>query len=175
MRKIEIKSGDKYNNLTVLKEVEPKYDNKNSMIRMIECECDCGNKCIVQLSHLRHNNTKSCGCHHKKMASITMTKTLLQHGRNRKGNTKPEYVSWQSMKQRCYNTNKDNFSNYGGRGIKVCDRWKDSFINFFTDMGERLEGYTLDRINNDGNYEPTNCRWATHKEQMNNQRKNIQI
>ena len=175
MRKIELELGSRYGNLTIVKEVEPAYNSKMEIIRRVECNCDCGNNAIVRLLNLRYGNTKSCGCGQRKISSLTMSKTLLKHGRNKKGNTKPEYVSWQSMKQRCYNTNKDNFSNYGGRGIKVCDRWKDSFINFFTDMGERPEGYTLDRINNDGNYELSNCRWATYKEQRNNQRKNILI
>lgn len=80
------------------------------------------------------------------------------------------YKTWISMKQRCYNPNSYGYTYYGGRGIIVCDRWKTSFKNFLEDMGERPEGHSLDRINNNGNYEPSNCRWATSKEQSNNKR-----
>lgn len=175
MRKIDIEIGSKYNSLIINKEIKPIYDSKGNMIRLVECTCDCGNEIIVRLGNLRYGTTKSCGCLQRKRSSETMSKTLLKHGRNKKGQITPEYRSWINMKQRCYNVNKDNFKNYGGRGIKVCDKWKDSFINFFQDMGERPIGKTLDRINVNGDYEPSNCRWATYKEQMNNQRKNLQI
>ena len=82
------------------------------------------------------------------------------------------YWSWRSMKLRCYNKNNHNYKNYGGRGIKVCDRWRSSFANFLADMGERPFGHTLNRINNDGNYEPLNCKWSDGKSQCRNQRNN---
>ena len=94
-----------------------------------------------------------------------------KHGhRSKYGKTSPTYNSWRDMKTRCLNSNCPDYKNYGGRGIKVCERWMD-FTNFLADMGEKPEGLTLDRINNDGNYEPGNCRWATWKEQRRNQRK----
>ena len=80
------------------------------------------------------------------------------------------YKRWIAMKQRCYNPNHNAYNNYGGRGIKICERWLNSFSNFFADMGERPNGMTLDRINNDGDYTPRNCRYATPKEQIKNQR-----
>jgi hypothetical protein len=93
-----------------------------------------------------------------------------RHGHGRDGKRTPTYLSWQNMRQRCHNPNTPRWDHYGGRGITVCARW-DSFENFLSDMGERPEGTSIDRINNDGNYEPGNCRWATSAEQMSNRSK----
>lgn len=95
---------------------------------------------------------------------------LLEESEYEEMRASPAYQSWRSMMTRCFNQNYDRYSDYGGRGITVCERWQ-TFANFLEDMGERPEGHTLDRINNDGNYEPQNCQWATLSEQARNRRK----
>ena len=159
-KRLEIKSGDRYNKLTIIKEVEPKQYGKKFNRRFL-CKCDCGNETIVCLSRLRSNHTKSCGC-------IRGISTIHGHTKN-KINTKT-YNSYIGMKQRCYYVNHKFYENYGGRGIIMCDRWLESFNNFLEDMGERPEGCTIDRINSDGNYTPDNCRWSTTSEQSKNRR-----
>src|SRR5262245_44169457 len=126
------------------------------------CRCDCGNELTADGSNLRNSNTQSCGClQHEK---VTQLSTI--HGAAKRGSLTRTYISWAQMLQRCRDTKRKN---YGERGITVCSRWS-SFENFLTDMGERPPGLSIDRIDNDGNYQPDNCRWATPKEQRQNQR-----
>lgn len=109
----------------------------------------------------------SCGCFNRERSREQLT----THGKSK---TKT-YKTWDCMKQRCYNPNDNNYPNYGGRGIRICDRWLESFTNFYDDMGDRPKHKTIDRIDVDGNYEPGNCKWATPKEQCNNTRNTVRF
>lgn len=129
------------------------------------CRCDCDGKMVVAIgSRLAKGTTRSCGCIRRE----TTKKLKTTHG---KTNT-PEFWIWAAMIARCSNPNDARFASYGGRGISVCLRWTGSFQSFMDDMGTRpTVEHSLDRINNDGNYEPTNCKWSTDVEQANNRRK----
>ena len=120
------------------------------------CHCDCGKEHNARGTYLRNGTVTSCGCA-KEPHGMTMT---------------PEWRSWREMLARCGNPNNDRYGNYGGRGIKVCDRWK-AFTNFYADMGKRHSGTSLDRINNDGDYSPENCRWADRYTQQQNTRRSV--
>lgn len=130
-----------------------------------ECVCDCGSKSIVNGGNLKTGHTQSCGCFHKERTSATS----VTHGKSKTN----EYSIWAAMKARCYD---ESNSSYGGRGIAVCERWLTSFANFLADMGPRPSpAHSIDRRNNNGNYEPGNCRWATPKVQANNTRSTVLI
>lgn len=132
-------------------------------------QCECGNKTIVIRYGVISGTTSSCGCFQRESLSLRRT----SHGHKRNGTESKTYKCWRTMLGRCFNKNNASYDDYGGRGITVCDRWLNSFENFLDDMGESPEGMSLDRFpNNNGNYEPENCRWATVKEQHRNTRAN---
>jgi len=129
------------------------------------CACECGKDKAIYSYDLKSGHTKSCGC----LRQETTGNKLKTHGLS---NKIPEYESWKGMKKRCANPKDKEYRNYGDRGIKVCDRWLNSFKSFYADMGSKPSpSHSIDRIDVDGNYEPSNCRWATPKQQRNNQRK----
>jgi hypothetical protein len=233
MRRVEIKEGDRYNRLTIVKEVEPYIDLKSkNKIRMFETKCDCGNVIICRLNNLRTNQVMSCGCTKidngvKKRSEVILgekynkltiikdmgivnnyrkveclcecgEKTIVNLNSLRISHTKScgcqtkysglstrflekhglskhyLYITCTGMKQRCYNKRCKSYKDYGGRGIKIYGPWINDVESFITwvleNLGERPEGMTLDRKDNDGHYEPGNLRWATALEQVQNRR-----
>ena len=127
------------------------------------CRCDCGTVKEIAAGSLRKGQSTSCGCYRTEVNSTN------PHYKS------PTYNSWDNMIGRCYRSSQPDYDSYGGRGITVCQRWRDSFHNFLSDMGVRPEGMTLDRLKVDGNYEPGNCVWSTNKTQQNNKRNSIRI
>ena len=162
-------SGQKIGRWTVLLKCSNQMQKKTGNILWL-CRCECGTERIVASNNLSNGKTKSCGCYADEIKRLR-----IKHGLTRRGFKKTlEYNSWASMIQRCTKPTNHKWKDYGGRGITVCTRWRNSFIKFLEDMGRRpTPMHSIDRINNNGNYEPNNCRWATPKEQRTNQRKII--
>lgn len=154
--------GNRYGRLTVISDAPP---NDRWNRRRVHCRCDCGDTRSYELSAVRTGNTASCGCAvRERIAQVTYS-----HGQ--RGSM--AYQSWASAKQRCTNPNNPAYPRYGGRGVVMCDRWLHDFAAFFADMGERPSPlHTLDRRDNEGQYSPDNCRWATSQQQNENKRSN---
>lgn len=149
------KPGEKYNSLVVLGEAAKRGEK-----RYVKCLCDCGGETIVRLTHIRSGQIKTCGCgrSHRKT-----------HGMSRS----PEFKSWLHMKERCHKEDNPQYHNYGGRGVEVCSEWRDDFQAFYDHIGPKPSPeLTVDRVDNDGNYEPGNVRWASRQQQCRNFRCN---
>lgn len=166
MKKVDVPAGTVFGHLTFVSYAGNKGKNRAGLFR-----CVCGNETVIAVCDAKTGNTKSCGC----LMPQLVSQKKRQHGHARDRTQTPEYNSWVNMIARCTVTTRPDYYRYGGRGISVCDGWK-TFERFFADMGPRPAGTTLDRYpDRNGNYEPSNCRWATPKEQANNQRTNVDI
>lgn len=160
--------GQKFGNLFVVARLGSSEEGKATWI----CSCGCGNLTIVITTRLRNHGTKSCGCLRVKRL-IEIQKTGKENSNYKHGGYsefRAEHRAWSGMIQRCTNSNNEKYSIYGGRGIRVCERWR-IFENFLADMGKKPSVfYSLERMNVNGDYEPSNCKWATAKEQNLNRR-----
>lgn len=158
-KRLVVGVGERYGKLEVIEEVESRVTPNGTVVRRFKCRCDCGKEKVVGLGSLRNGGTKACGC--------------LQGKHGHGGSHTSEYFTWSGLRARCKDLNNRN---YGGRGIKVCARWLESFPAFLEDMGRRPSPeHSIDRIDVNGDYEPRNCRWATAKEQARNTRFNVLV
>lgn len=164
--------GRRFGRLVVVSERPYVQPNGRKRLRWL-CRCDCGTEATVDGNHLRAGRIQSCGC-----IVVDTNVARSTHGDTRGDYVPAEHSTWAMMINRCTNPRASDYRHYGGRGIKVCDRWlygtctKTAYECFLIDMGRKPTlKHTLDRIDNDGNYEPTNCRWATWTEQRRNQRR----
>ena len=156
-------SNERFGKLLVIEPVG-KTPNRHIIWR---CICDCGNELRTASTHLLSGHTTSCGCYLNNIRG----KATITHGKSKSST----YKVWCEIIERTSNPNSKKYERYGGKGITICQRWRDSFEAFLEDMGERPKGTSIDRINNLGNYEPGNCRWADHKTQCRNRSSNINL
>ena len=161
MPKFKDLSGKKFGRWTVIR-----FSKRVGKYYLWVCQCKCGKTGYVNRDNLKYGTSKSCGC-------LKKEETIKRNTTHGKTNTKT-FKSWCAIKQRTLNKNNNMYYAYGGRGIKLCKRWR-SFENFLADMGERPKGTSIDRINNNGGYNPSNCRWTTNKQQAKNKSNTILV
>jgi hypothetical protein len=171
MKKLNIDEyiGKNYGRWAILSEAQGRMYSKG-LVRYVNCQCSCGTLKKVDLNSLKRGKSTSCGCYNKEVLverqtthGLAMLSTGIRH---------LDYCIWMKIKSRCLNKNDKSYKHYGGRGIKICDRWKDSFKNFIDDIGWRPDNsYSIEREDYNGNYEPSNCKWILKsKQSLNNRR-----
>ena len=166
-KRADIKEGDRFGYLTVICETEPNITPCGTVQRKFLCKCDCGNHVIRMRSTLQKSKNQSCGCKQLTLADRTRKYTKEQR-------ESFLYSTWHGMRQRCLDPNSSHFANYGGRGVIICEEWLNDYTKFYDWALENgaCKQLTLDRIDLNGNYEPSNCRWADAETQMNNTTQN---
>lgn len=165
----ETKPGTKFNRLTF---IGLAHRNPKNRQWFWKCVCECGNEVISMGHNIRAGKTNSCGCLQKERASAAVKKHGMSQGRDTTG----LYLIWKNMRQRCLNPKNKRYADYGGRGIKMCDRWVESFQNFVDDMSPRPSmNHSIDRTDNDGNYCKENCQWAIDITQSRNRRVSVRV
>lgn len=153
--------GKKFSRLTVVSQAYKHFSPSGRSENKVDVVCDCGKKKSVYVSHLVKGNTRSCGCFRSELTS--------ERNERHKDYGSPEYVTWCAIKQRCLNPKNRKYPKYGGSGISICDKWKESYDAFLCDVGRKPKDCSsLDRIDNSRNYEPGNVRWADSKTQVRN-------
>lgn len=169
---IELETGARFSSWTVLS-----FAGFVANYRpMYLCRCNCGTEREVFSRSLRQGRSKSCGCAARQVWAEITRKAKLRHGNTVDRGATPEYTAWLAIKARCYNENEKCYTRYGGRGIRVCDRWLGSFENFLADMGPRpTPDHSIDRKDVNGNYDPDNCQWETQTRQQRNRRNSMVI
>lgn len=180
MKLIDI-TGQRFGRTVVIRKLPPRPSKSGGSDWL--CVCDCGKEHVAISSNLRIGHTTSCGCVAREWSSYmgsnkefidVRSKSVTKHGNKRRNNVTVEYKTWLAMKRRCYDKKYKDFHIWGGRGIIVCERWRSSFENFLSDMGNRPVGkYSIDRIDPNKNYAPDNCRWATWSENSSEHRRDL--
>lgn len=164
-------TGKRFHRLIVAQRVPRPHSNRTKGVYWL-CRCDCGGSTVTTTNCLKSGNTRSCGCYKREHAAAAAKRANTKHGHSKKH---PLWMTWIGIRSRCHNPRATGYKHWGGRGITICDRWRD-FTTFIADVGERPSpDHSLDRIDKDGHYEPGNVRWATHEEQANNRRDNLMV